>query len=65
MGLYVILEGTSSYNADIILNEITEEEFKEFDALMKSDKPFDLGDLSGGKSTPENTENKVKEAEKK
>lgn len=39
MGLYVILEGTSSYNNDILLEaELTEEQFKEFDAFMKSDK---------------------------
>jgi hypothetical protein len=64
MGLYVITEGVSSYNNDILLEaELTEEQFKEFDALMKSDKPFDLdGSVN---QTPQDTEKIVKEAEKK
>lgn len=41
MGLYVILEGTSSYNEDMQPN-ITEEDFKKFDDMMYSNKAFDL-----------------------
>lgn len=62
IGLYVILEGTSSYNEDVQPN-LTEEEFKNFDNMMKSDQPFDLD--GGNNTTPENIEKKVKDVEKK
>lgn len=63
MGLFVLTEGTSSYNDDILLEEVTEKEFKEFDAFMKSDEPFDLG--GNPQQTGKNIEKEVKEAEKK
>lgn len=62
MGLYVILEGTSSYNEDVQPN-LTEEEFKNFDNMMNSNQAFDLSGESN--TTPENIENKVKDIEKK
>lgn len=62
MGLYVILEGTSSYNEDVQLN-ITEEDFKNFDDMMYSNKAFDLSGESN--TTHENIEKKVKDIEKK
>lgn len=62
MGLYVILEGTSSYNEDVQPN-LTEEEFKNFDNMMNSNQAFDLSGESN--TTPENIEKKVKDAEKK
>lgn len=62
MGLYVILEGTSSYNEDVQPN-ITEEDFKNFDNMMNSNQAFDLSGESN--TTPENIEKKVKDAEKK
>lgn len=62
MGLYVILEGTSSYNEDVKPN-LTEEEFKNFDNMMNSNKAFDLSGESN--TTPENIEKKVKDIEKK
>lgn len=62
MGLYVILEGTSSYNEDVQPN-ITEEDFKNFDDMMYSNKAFDLSGESN--TTPENIEKKVKDIEKK
>lgn len=52
MGLYVILEGTSSYNEDIKPN-ITEEEFKNFDNMMNSNQAFDL-DSEDPKQSGEN-----------
>lgn len=63
MGLFVISEGAASYNDDILLEDVTEEQFKEFDALMKSDEPFDLD--GSNNQTPQDTEKAVKEAEKK
>lgn len=63
MGLYVILEGTSSYNEDVQPN-ITEEDFKNFDDMMYSNKAFNL-DSEDPKQSGENIEKKVKEAEKK
>jgi hypothetical protein len=63
MGLYVILEGTSSYNEDVQPN-ISEEDFKKFDAMMDSDEPFNL-DSEDPKQSGENIEKKVKDAEKK
>ena len=63
MGLYVILEGTSSYNEDMQPN-ITEEDFKKFDDIMYSNKAFDL-DGDGPQQSGENIEKKVKDAEKK
>ena len=62
MGLYVILEGTSSYNEDVQPN-LTEEEFKNFDNMMNSNQAFDLSGESN--TTPENIEKKVKDIEKK
>ena len=63
MGLYVILEGTSSYNEDVQPN-VTEETLEKFNEFMKSDEAFDLsGD--GVKQSGENIEKKVKDAEKK
>lgn len=64
MGLYVILEGTSSYNEDVQPN-ITEEDFKNFDKMMlDSNQAFNLnGD--GPQQSGENIEKKVKDAEKK
>lgn len=62
MGLYIILEGTSSYNEDVQPN-ITEEDFKNFDNMMNSNQAFDLD--GGSNTTPENIEKKVKDAEKK
>lgn len=62
MGLYVILEGTSSYNEDVQPN-ITEEDFKNFDNMMNSNQAFDLSGESN--TTPENIEKKVKDIEKK
>lgn len=63
MGLYVILEGTSSYNEDVQLN-ISEEDFKNFDDMMHSNKAFNL-DGDGPQQSGENIEKKVKDAEKK
>lgn len=64
MGLFVLTEGTSSYNDDILLEaELTEEQFKEFNDLMNSDKPFDLD--GSNNQTPQDTEKKVKDIEKK
>lgn len=62
MGLYVILEGTSSYNEDVQPN-ITEEDFKNFDDMMYSNKAFNL-DSEDPKQSGENIEKKVKDAEK-
>lgn len=63
MGLYVILEGTSSYNEDAQPN-ISEEDFKKFDDMMCSNKAFNL-DGDGPQQSGENIEKKVKDAEKK
>lgn len=63
MGLYVILEGTSSYNEDVQPN-ISEEDFKKFDDMMYSNKAFNL-DGDGPQQSGENIEKKVKDAEKK
>lgn len=63
MGLYVILEGISSYNEDVQPN-ITEEDFKNFDDMMYSNKAFNL-DSEDPKQSGENIEKKVKDAEKK
>lgn len=63
MGLYVILEGTSSYNEDVQPN-LTEEEFKNFDNMMNSNQAFNL-DGDDPKQSGENIEKKVKDAEKK
>ena len=63
MGLYVILEGTSSYDEDVQPN-ITEEDFKKFDNMMNSNQAFDL-DGDGPQQSGENIEKKVKDAEKK
>ena len=64
MGLYVITEGTVSYNDDLLLEaELSDQEFKEFDAFMKSDQDFDLdGEIQ---QTHENTEKRVRDIEKK
>lgn len=64
MGLFVLTEGTSSYNDDILLEaELSDEEFKEFDYLMKSNQAFDLdGEIQQSR---ENTEKKIQEIEKK
>lgn len=64
MGLYVILEGTSSYNEDVQLN-ISEEDFKNFDGLMKSDQAFNLDNDDEPKQTIKDTEKKVQDIEKK
>ena len=64
MGLFVISEGVSSYNDDVHPN-VTEEQFDEFETAMKSDKPFNLDSDDGNNQTLQDTENKVKEAEKK
>lgn len=64
MGLYVILEGTSSYNEDVQLN-ISEEDFKNFDGLMKSDQAFNLDSDDEPKQTVKDTEKKVQDIEKK
>lgn len=63
MGLYVILEGVSSYNEDVQPN-IIEEDFKNFDDMMYSDKAFNL-DGDEPQQTIGDTEKQVKEAEKK
>ena len=63
MGLYVILEGTSFYNEDVQPN-LTEEEFKNFDNMMKSDQPFNL-DSDEPQQSGENIEKKVKDIQKK
>lgn len=64
MGLFVILEGTSSYNDDLLLEaELSDQEFKEFDAFMKSDQDFDLGGQP--QETVKDTEKKVQDIEKK
>lgn len=64
MGLYVILEGTSSYNEDVKPN-ITEEEFKNFDNMMNSNKAFNLDSDDEPKQTVKDTEKKVQDIEKK
>lgn len=67
MSLFVISEGVSSYNDGILLEEpnISEEDFNKFNDMMTDkNKSFDL-DGDNNQSTPENIENKVKEAEKK
>lgn len=64
MGLYVILEGTSSYNEDIQPN-ITEEDFKKFDDMMNSNKAFNLDSDDEPKQTVKDTEKKVQDIEKK
>lgn len=63
MGLYVILEGTSSYNEDVQPN-ISEEDFKKFDDMMYSNKAFNL-DGDEPQQSGENIEKKVKDTEKK
>lgn len=63
MGLYVILEGTSSYNEDVQPN-VSEETLEKFNAMMDSDEPFNL-DSEDPKQSGENIEKKVKDAEKK
>lgn len=63
MGLYVILEGTSSYNEDVQLN-ISEEDFKNFDDMMYSNKAFNLDSDDEPKQTVKDTEKKVKDIEK-
>lgn len=64
MGLYVILEGTSSYNEDVQLN-ISEEDFKNFDDMMYSNKAFNLDSDDEPKQTVKDTEKKVQDIEKK
>lgn len=64
MGLYVILEGTSSYNEDMQPN-ITEEDFKKFDDMMYSNKAFNLDSDDEPKQTVKDTEKKVQDIEKK
>lgn len=64
MGLYVILEGTSSYNEDVQPN-ITEEDFKNFDDMMHSNKAFNLDSDDEPKQTVKDTEKKVQDIEKK
>lgn len=64
MGLYVILEGTSSYNEDVQLN-ISEEDFKNFDDMMHSNKAFNLDSDDEPKQTVKDTEKKVQDIEKK
>ena len=71
MGLFVILEGTSSYNEDVQPN-ISEETFEKFNAMMYSDEPFNLDsdepfnlDSEDPKQSGENIEKKVKDIEKK
>lgn len=64
MGLYVILEGTSSYNEDIQPN-VTEEDFNNFNDLMKSDQAFNLDSDDEPKQTVKDTEKKVQDIEKK
>lgn len=64
MGLYVILEGTSSYNEDVQPN-LTEEEFKNFDNMMNSNKAFNLDSDDEPKQTVKDTEKKVQDIEKK
>lgn len=64
MGLYVILEGTSSYNEDVQPN-ITEEDFKNFDDMMYSNKAFNLDSDDEPKQTVKDTEKKVQDIEKK
>ena len=63
MGLYVILEGTSSYNEDVQPN-VSEETLEKFNAMMDSDEPFNL-DSEDPKQSGENIEKKVKDIEKK
>lgn len=62
MSLFVISEGAASYNDDVQPN-VTEEQFNEFEAAMKSGKPFDLD--NNNNQTLQDTEKTVKEAEKK
>lgn len=64
MGLYVILEGTSSYNEDVEPN-ITEEEFNNFNDMMFSNKSFNLDGDDGPQQTVKDTEKKVQDIEKK
>lgn len=65
MGLFVLTEGTSSYNEDILLEaELTEEEFKNFDNMMNSNQAFNL-DGDDPKQTVKDTEKKVQDIEKK
>ena len=64
MGLYVILEGTSSYNEDVQPN-ISEEDFNNFNDLMKSDQAFNLDSDDEPKQTVKDTEKKVQDIEKK
>lgn len=64
MGLYVILEGTSFYNEDVQPN-LTEEEFKNFDNMMNSNKAFNLDSDDEPKQTVKDTEKKVQDIEKK
>lgn len=65
MGLYVILEGTSSYNEDVQPN-ITEEDFKNFDKMMlDSNQAFNLDSDDEPKQTVKDTEKKVQDIEKK
>lgn len=64
MGLYVILEGTSSYNEDVQPN-ISEEDFKKFDDMMYSNKAFNLDSDDEPKQTVKDTEKKVQDIEKK
>lgn len=63
MGLYVILEGTSSYNEDVQPN-VSKETLEKFNAMMDSDEPFNL-DSEDPKQTVKDTEKKVQDIEKK
>lgn len=64
MGLYVILEGTSSYNEDVQPN-VSEETLEKFNAIMDSDEPFNLDSDDEPKQTVKDTEKKVQDIEKK
>lgn len=66
MGLFVLTEGISSYNDDILLEaELTEEEFKNFDNMMNSNQAFNLDSDDEPKQTVKDTEKKVQDIEKK
>lgn len=64
MGLFVILEGTSSYNEDVQPN-VSEETLEKFNAMMYSDEPFNLDSDDEPKQTVKDTEKKVQDIEKK
>jgi hypothetical protein len=64
MGLYVILEGASSYNEDVE-PIITEEDLNNFDNMMNSNQAFNLDSDDEPKQTVKDTEKKVQDIEKK